>query len=105
MAAYSQYHIDGVVFSPNEEPWRLTCVYGEARTSECHKTWGMLKFIKASSPLLWLCIGDFNEVLHREEHKGVNERNNAKMAAFHETMDVCCLADLGFTGINWTFEK
>jgi exonuclease III len=21
---YSQYHIDGVVFSPNEEPWRLT---------------------------------------------------------------------------------
>jgi hypothetical protein len=105
MAAYSQYHIDGVVFSPNEEPWRLTCVYGEARTSECHKTWDMLKFIKASSPLPWLCIGDFNEVLHREEHLGVNERSNSQIQAFREIVDVCGLMDLGYVGTAWTFEN
>jgi exonuclease III len=47
--SYSQYHIDAIVFSPSVEPWRVTCVYGEAQVRERHKTWDMLKFIKASS--------------------------------------------------------
>jgi exonuclease III len=68
---YSQYHIDAIVTQHGKEPWRLTCVYGEAQTAERHKTWHMLKFIKASSHLPWVCIGDFNEVLHRDEHCGV----------------------------------
>jgi hypothetical protein len=102
---YSQYHLDAVVSSINMEPWRLTCVYGEACVSERHKTWDMLKFIRSSSDLPWLCIGDFNEVLHRSEHNGVNERSNAQIAAFRETVDVCGLMDLGYTGVPWTFEK
>jgi hypothetical protein len=65
----------------------------------------MMKFIKFSSDLPWLCIGDFNEVLHREEHVVVNERCSAQIAAFRETIDVCGLTDLGYTGTPWTFEK
>lgn len=65
----------------------------------------MLKFIRSSSPLPWVCIGDFNEVLHRSEHIGVQERSNAQIAAFHEMVDVCSLEDIGFIGRNWTFEK
>jgi endonuclease/exonuclease/phosphatase family metal-dependent hydrolase len=103
--SYSQYHIDAVVTPSLEEPWRLTCVYGEAQASERHKTWDMLKFIKASSPLPWLCIGDFNEVLIREEHVGVNERSNTQIQAFREMVDVCGLMDLGYTGTAWTFQK
>jgi hypothetical protein len=102
---YSQYHIDAIVSSPTMEPWRLTCVYGEAQVSERHKTWDLLKHIKSSYPHPWMCIGDFNEVLRREEHMGVNDRNTAQIMAFRETVDVCGLSDLGFTGINWTFEK
>ena len=67
---YSQYHIDAIVTEYGKEPWRLTCVYGDAQTAERHKTWDMLKFIKASSHLPWMCMGDFNEVLLREEHQG-----------------------------------
>jgi hypothetical protein len=48
---YSQYHIDAVVTLNDMDPWRLTCVYGEAKAYDRHKTWDMLKFIKASSPL------------------------------------------------------
>ena len=48
---YSQYHIDAIVTEYGKEPWRLTCVYGDAQTAERHKTWDMLKFIKASSRL------------------------------------------------------
>ena len=102
---YSQYHIDAVVSAPAMEKWRLTCVYGEAQVRERHKTWDMLKYIKSSLDLPWLCIGDFNEVLHREEHDGVNERSNAQIAAFRETLDICGLSDLGYTGVPWTFEK
>jgi hypothetical protein len=65
----------------------------------------MLKFIKASSPLPWLCIGDFNEVLLLEEHVGVNERSNTQIQAFRDTVDIYELMDLGFTGTAWTFEK
>jgi hypothetical protein len=56
-------------------------------------------------PSSWLCIGDFNEVPHREEHMGVNEWSNSQIHAFQDTVDVCELMDLGYTGTAWTFEK
>lgn len=102
---YSQYHIDAIVQEGDLEPWRLTCVYGEARTSERHKTWDVLKFIKSSSPLPSVCIGDFNEVLDGSEHEGVREQSNAQMEGFREAIDVCGLADLGFEGRKWAYEK
>ena len=102
---YSQYHIDAIVSSANMEPWRLTCVYGKAQVRERFKTWDMLKYIKSASDLPWMCIGDFNEVLLREEHDGVNMRSNHQIEGFRETVDVCGLADLGYTGVPWTFEK
>ena len=80
-------------------------MYGEARTSERYKTWDLLKFIKSWSPLPWVCISDFNEVLDGSEHVGVQERSNAQMEGFREAIDVCGLADLGFEGRKWTYEK
>jgi hypothetical protein len=52
-----------------------------------------------------MCIGNFNEVLHRSEHVGVQERSLAQIAGFREMVDVCGLRDLGFTGRSWTYEK
>jgi hypothetical protein len=102
---YSQYHLDTIVTEEGQEPWRLTVVYGEAQVTERHKTWDMLRFIRSASDLPWLCIGYFNEVLHRSEHEGVNERSNSQMAGFREMVDLCGLCDLGYTGVPWTFEK
>ena len=67
--------------------------------------WDMLKFLKASSALPWLCIGDLNKVLHREEHMGVHEQSNTQIQAFRDTVDICELMDLGYSGLPWTFEK
>ena len=102
---YSQYHIDAIVKEGDSEPWRLTCVYGEAQVQERHKTWSLLKFIKSSSHLPWACVGNFNEVLHQSEHVGVQERRFSQMAGFREMVDVCGFCDLGFEGRNWTFQK
>ena len=65
----------------------------------------MLKHIKSSNALPWLCIGDFNEVLHRSEHEGVQECSYAQIEGFREMVDVCGLHDLGYEGRRWTFEK
>jgi hypothetical protein len=102
---YSQYHIHAVVHPPNAEPWRFTCVYREARVSDRHKMRDMLKFIKSYSPLPWMLIGDFNEVLHREEHMGVNDRSNSQIKAFRDMVNTCELMDLGYTGTPSTFDN
>jgi hypothetical protein len=61
-----------------------------------------------------MCIGDFNEVLQREERDGVNERRNTKIASISRDLDIVCvcqcvclrgLVDLGYIGIKWTFKK
>lgn len=91
--SYSQYHIDAIATESCGDQWRLTTVYEEAQTSKRCKTWDMLKFIKSSSALPWVCVGDFNEVLHRSEHVGVQERSYAQIAGFREMVDVCGLYD------------
>lgn len=52
-------------------------------------TWDVLKIIKSSSALPWVCSGDFQEVLHRSERDGVQERSFSQMAGFLEMIDVC----------------
>jgi endonuclease/exonuclease/phosphatase family metal-dependent hydrolase len=102
---YSQYHIDAIVKEVGTEPWRLTVVYGEAQVAERFKTWDLMKFSSSSSPYPWVCVGDFNEVLHQHEHCGVQERSHAQIAGFRDAVDVCGLQDLGFEGVKCTFEK
>jgi hypothetical protein len=65
----------------------------------------MLKFIKASSHLPWMCIGDFNKVLLQSEHEGVQERSRSQIVGFQEMVDVYGLVDLGFEDRRWTYEK
>ena len=84
---YSQYHLDVIVTEQGIDPWCLTMVYGEAQVSERHKTWDMLKFIRSANALPWLCIGDFNEVLHRYEHDGAAELSYSQMAGFRDMVD------------------
>jgi hypothetical protein len=79
---YSQYPIDAVLSEVGKDPWRVTGVSREAETSEQFKTWDMLKFIRSSSPLPCVCLGDFNKVLYQHEHVGVQERSLAQIAGF-----------------------
>jgi hypothetical protein len=97
---YSQYHIDTIVTEQGQDPWRFTLVYGEAHVNERHKTWEMLQYIRSTNDLPWLCMGDFNEVLHRSEHVGVNERSYSQMAGFRDTVDICGWCDLGYKGVD-----
>lgn len=102
---FSKYHIDLEVKEEGKYPWRLTCWYGEANRSLRYKTWEMMRFLNADCDLPWLCIRDFNEVLRREEQFGPNQRDMAQINLFREAVDVCQLCDLGYKGLDWTFER
>ena len=65
----SCYHIDAKVQVEGEEPWRFTVIYGEAQTNLRHQTWDRLKGISTLNDLPWLCMGDFNEVLHQTSNR------------------------------------
>lgn len=65
----------------------------------------MLRGIVGTNDIPWLVLGDFNEVLHAHEHDGVGNRSQAQMDAFRDALDTCGLADIGYIGTDWTFEK
>jgi hypothetical protein len=102
---FSKYHIDMVVREQGKDPWRLTSWYGEANRSLRFRTWDMLRYLKADCDLPWVNNGDFNEVLRREEQMGPNERDMAEINLFREVVDACQLCDLGYIGLDWTFER
>jgi hypothetical protein len=94
-----------VVEEPGKEEWRLTLWYGEANRNLRFQTWDMMRFLKADCDLPWACIGDFNEVLRREEQMGPNERDMTQINKFREVVDACQLCDIGYRGLDWTFER
>jgi hypothetical protein len=102
---YSQYHIDISIVGIGDIPWRLMSVYGEAQISERHRTWDMLKDVCSSSSLPWLCLGNFNEVLHPDEHDGIGQRTLSEMQGFRDAVDFCNLINMGFKGHFWMWEK
>lgn len=99
------YHIGCSIVDSGHAPWRASCFYGEACTNLRHQTWDTMKGIVSLSDLPWVCIGDFNEVLHPDEQEGIEERSNAQIQGFRDAVDVCMLMDIGYEGNFWTFEK
>ena len=83
---FSRYHIDMTVKEGSADPWRLTSICGEAQMNERQKTWDHLEFFVRKSDLV--CIGDYNEILHVEEHDGVGQRDKRQMLGFREAVDV-----------------
>ena len=65
----------------------------------------MLRGIIGTNDIPWLVLGDFNEVLHANEHDRVGNRSEAQMDAFRDALDTCGLSDIGYISTDWTFEK
>ncbi|KAK3194206.1 hypothetical protein Dsin_025516 [Dipteronia sinensis] len=57
------------------------------------------------SSLPWLCIGDFNEVLHSAEKHGGPPRQRRLIEDFREAVDDCELMDMGFRGPGFTWSN
>jgi hypothetical protein len=64
-----------------------------------------MKNLKQQSDLPWCVIGDFNEAMWSFEHFSVTARSESQMLAFRDTLEVCELMDLAFSGLPFTYDN
>lgn len=74
----------------NGKQMRSTGVYGNPEIGQKKHT------------LIWLCFGDFNEILHPNEKRGGNDRNLNLINNFIEVLRECNLKDIGYKGYPFT---
>ena len=98
-------YIDVRVLESPGKIWRLTCIYGEPRWEDKHKTWDKLRELKDDQHLPWVVIGDFNEILFSHEKDGGNPRPQHYMQAFRDALSDCELEDIGFSGDTFTWKR
>jgi hypothetical protein len=65
----------------------------------------LLKHLSQLQPLLWLCVGDFNEILANSEKQGVIPKALVKMEAFRTIVEDSNLLDLGYKGLTFTWSN
>jgi hypothetical protein len=53
----------------------------------------------------WLAIGDFNEILYHHEKEGGRSRAQVHLQAFQDALTDCELADIGFSGDEFTWQR
>ena len=102
MDSYSLNHIDAIVNKGKDDEWRFTGFYGEPDTNIRHESWAKLRRLKNKHSLLWVCAGDFNEIVKAHEKLGGRPRPVKQMEAFREILDECGFKDLGFVGSKYT---
>nr|XP_051229397.1 uncharacterized protein LOC127347221 [Lolium perenne] len=104
---FSPCHIDAMVKRNNSSDliWRLTCFYGAPKAGDRHHSWRALRNLNAVEHLAWLCVGDFNETLYATEHFSRAARPEWQMRAFREVVEECSFNDLGWSGVEYTWDN
>jgi exonuclease III len=80
---FSRRHINGVIENLGRvENWKFTGFYGHPDVAKRHEAWALLRHLASISPYPWVCVGDFNEIVEKEEKWGGGTRSNSQMEAF-----------------------
>ena len=83
--------------------WRITRFYGHPETHRRRESWSFLNTLNQQYHLSWLCLGDFNEILSREEKLGGAPRLQQQMDAFRNVVNRCGFKDMGYSGSKYTW--
>ena len=103
---YSPNHIDAIVTNDHgNRKWRFTGFYGHPETGKREESWRLLEVLERRYALPWICMGDFNEILHLREKVGGSLRPERQMNSFRATINRCKLQDLGYVGADYTWSR
>ena len=103
---YSPRHIDAIITEDDgNKKWQFTRFYGHLETSKREESWRLLVNLSTSSDLPWVCMRDFNEIIHRGEKVGGGERLEWHMRAFSLAINRSKLRDMGFVGTEFTWSR
>jgi hypothetical protein len=103
---YSHRHIHAEVWGKNRgHCWVFTGFYGHPEAAKRKEAWSLLQHIRVSSSDAWICVGDFNEVMEDGEKWGGCRKPRWQMQEFRDTVEMCHLYDLGFSGPKFTWSN
>ena len=105
LKSYSKYHVDVWVLEEDGRMWRFTGFYGEPARARRRESWRLMHFLRNQANLPWLCVGDFNEILHVEEQMGGNDREEWCLDGFREAVQYCGFSYLGYRGLPYTWDN
>ena len=72
---FSERHIDAIISGGvSDKLWRFTGFYSNSKTSKREESWERLELLARGNSLPWICMGDFNELMHIGEKKGGGHR-------------------------------
>ena len=72
---YSPLHIDVIITDKqSNKQWRFIGFYNHLETNKREESWRLLEELSKRSDLPWICMGDFNEIMHGREKEGGNIR-------------------------------
>ena len=68
-------------------------------------SWELLRSLSSVSSLPWICIDDFNNLLHISEKRGRCEHPNWKLNGFRVAVSGSRLVDLGMDDYQYPWER
>ena len=102
---FGKTFIDVSVENIEGKQWRVTGFYGFPESSRRRDSWNLLRLLASFSSLPWVCLGDFNDLLHSSEKQGKHAHSNWKMHGFRKAVTDSGLSDLGMSGYQFTWER
>ena len=103
--SFSKYHIYSISNKGSDEAQRFTGFYGELATHKRIEAWNKLRLLNNKHDLLWLCAGDFNEIIRYSEKLGGNNKSQAHMQLFRDVVNECGFLDLRYVGDQFSWRK
>ena len=84
--------------------WRLTDFYDQPNRLRRNETWNLLRNLRDCSPLPWVCLGDFNDLLAVHEKREGRPQLRALIQGFREAICDAGLTDFPMGGYPFTWE-
>ena len=79
--------------------------YGNPDTTKRLESWAKLKFLKGTSSLPWLVIGDFNEITGLSEKEGGQTKSRRQMDNFNDAINHYGFQEVDFIGPRFDTEN
>lgn len=81
--SYSSGHVYALYyFNDIRTSCYVTGFYGSPHMHEPHYSWTLLQCLRYNRNLLWICFGDFNEIMHSMEKECGKERTAQQTSIF-----------------------
>ena len=77
--------------------WRFIGFYGNLNDSMRLFSWDFLRQLRGIEHVLWVCVGDFNEIVNLSEEGG-GIHSVLTMVNFRMALAYCGLMDISFMG-------